>query len=158
MPKRSVPNSMPSGVATTTQETLRIYSRAQKDFKKTAETLGVETYVVKRLDRQAVRQSLLHYLREAFPYGEDWVFCDLTVPALRMHHILKIYRETSWKNYCCLWLLWVGQELRVQILQQLGIDNRRLESRWQAGADGIAAIALFPELCPLELDSPDTVP
>lgn len=95
-----------------------------------------------------VRNSLLYYLINDFPYGKDWVH-PITYESYKCSCIktaLLILKELNPERYKILWALWATRKTVSSLSNRFYCSVQTIKRQWERAIDSLILLLFFPEL------------
>jgi nucleoid DNA-binding protein len=100
------------------------------------------------LEAHEVRNSMIIYLKEDFPYGRDWIH-PVTYNRFSCSSIksaLLILQELNPEKYRVLWALWTTRKDSIYLANKFYCSVQTIKRQWERAVDLLVLFLFFPEL------------
>lgn len=95
-----------------------------------------------------VRKSFLHYLKNDFPYGVDWIHPSSKEvwSSEQIKDTLVRVKRLNPENYKVLWALWMTKETNEFIARRLCYSTTVIKKKWEKAINAVMILLLYPDL------------
>jgi hypothetical protein len=131
------------------QKELEKFNTYSLDYLEDTSTgLKNRAYIKSQANVDMIRNSLLLYLQQKFPYDLDW--CHPVTNNIYSHtriaDKLKMYRQVDVEGYNILYSVWLGISDRCELIGQIGLSEILFEKKLRQVMDSVVLLIVYSDL------------